>query len=212
MPSFCPKCHRVLEQDEVCCAQVRYTWRCLKCHKLTTGFVMPYGKCYLCGGELEGMGDREIGDPLGHEALRTAMQFELNAYYFYRLAWKRTQNPQHRVIFEYMYQNELDHLRELEEKYHAHLGEGVLEMQPELEELLADEIFKGIDYSEHRSAEQLYRQAIQMEQRTRDFFVEAARTADGFEKELYQELSAEEEEHIAMLETEMKQFLPGVQP
>jgi len=170
---------------------------------------MPYGKCYLCGGELEGITDRDIGDPLGYEALRMAMQFELNAYYFYRLAWERTRNPQHKVILEYMYQNELDHLRELEEKYHAHLGDEVFAMQPELEELLADEIFQGIDFNEQRSAEQLYRQAIQMERRTRDHYQEAARTAGGFEKELYQELAAEEEEHIAMLETEMKQFLSG---
>jgi hypothetical protein len=41
-----------LDQDEICCAQVRYTWKCKQCHKLTTGFAMPYGKCFLCGGDL----------------------------------------------------------------------------------------------------------------------------------------------------------------
>jgi len=53
MPSNCPKCRRILEEDEICCAQVRYTWKCRKCHKLSTGFAVPYGKCFLCGGELE---------------------------------------------------------------------------------------------------------------------------------------------------------------
>jgi hypothetical protein len=53
MPSSCPKCRRVIEEDEICCAQVRYTWRCKSCFKLTSGFAVPYGKCFLCGGELE---------------------------------------------------------------------------------------------------------------------------------------------------------------
>ena len=53
MPSTCPKCRAVLEEDEICCAQVRYTWRCKSCFKLTSGLAMQYGKCFLCGGELE---------------------------------------------------------------------------------------------------------------------------------------------------------------
>src|ERR1017187_1794616 len=53
MPSTCPKCHAVIEEDEICCAQVRYTWRCKSCFKLTSGLAMPYGKCFLCGGDLE---------------------------------------------------------------------------------------------------------------------------------------------------------------
>ena len=62
MPSSCPKCHAVLEQDEICCAQVRYTWKCKSCHKLTSGFALPYGKCFLCGGDLEVVEGRELGD------------------------------------------------------------------------------------------------------------------------------------------------------
>ncbi len=50
MPSTCPKCRAVLEEDEICCAQVRYTWRCKSCFKLTSGLAIPYGKCFLCGG------------------------------------------------------------------------------------------------------------------------------------------------------------------
>jgi glutamate synthase (NADPH/NADH) small chain len=207
MPSTCPKCHQVLENDEVCCAQVLYAWRCLKCHKLTTGFVMPYGKCHLCGGELEEVSGRNLGDALKHPALREAMQFELNAYHFYRLAWERTTNAQHKVILEYMFQNEKDHIHELEEKYHAHLDREVLDLAPSVDALLADHIFAGIDFSDGRSAQQLYQQAIEMEHRTYEHFRQAAENSrPGFEKELYQELAAEEQEHIAMLETEMRQF------
>ena len=64
MPSTCPKCHHVLEQDEICCAQVRYTWKCRACHKLTTGFALPYGKCFMCGGDLEVVEGRDLGDSM----------------------------------------------------------------------------------------------------------------------------------------------------
>jgi rubrerythrin len=207
MPSSCPKCHRVLDQDEICCAQVRYTWRCKQCHKLTTGFALPYGSCFLCGGDLEQIADRDLGDAMHHESIRQAVQFELNSYHFYRLALDRTKNPQHRLILEQLYENELDHLHELETKYHAHLDRDVLNLTPAFDELLADRLFAGIDFDDRAGALDLYRIAIEMERRTRDYFQRQAETAaEGFEKDLYEELAAEEEEHIAMLETEMAQF------
>src|ERR1019366_3665609 len=70
MPSSCPKCHGVLEEDEICCAQVRYTWRCKSCFKLTTGFAIPYGKCFMCGGELEVIPCRDLGDSMRFRAIR----------------------------------------------------------------------------------------------------------------------------------------------
>ena len=78
MPSSCPKCRRVLEEDEICCAQVRYTWRCKSCFKLTTGFAIPYGRCFLCGGELEVIPGRDLGDSMRFRAIRDAVQFELD--------------------------------------------------------------------------------------------------------------------------------------
>ena len=207
MPSFCPKCRSVLEQDEICCAQVRYTWRCRSCHKLSTGFALPYGRCFLCAGELEEVRDRSLGDPLRHDAIRQAVQFELNSYHFYRMALDRTSNPQHRLILEQLFEHELDHLHELEAKYHAHLDRDAIDLAPAFEEFLADRLFAGIDFDDRAGALPLYRQAIEMERRTRDHFRDyAAKVQDSFEKELYLELAAEEEEHIAMLETEMAQF------
>ena len=45
-----------------------------------------------------------------------------------------------------------------------------------------------------------------MERRTRDHFrILATNLVEGLEKELCLELASEEEEHIAMLETEMEQ-------
>ncbi len=101
MPSFCPKCHAVLEEDEICCAQVRYTWKCKSCHKLTSGLALPYGKCFLCGGDLEVVEGRELGDPMRFQAVRDAVQFELNSFHFYKLAREKAM-ARHRWLHRYV--------------------------------------------------------------------------------------------------------------
>ena len=201
MPSFCPKCHEILEEDEVCCAQVRSTWRCRSCHKLTSGFALPYGKCFLCGGELEMVENRDLGDPMRLEAIREAVQLELNAFHFYKLARERATNPQVRQVLEQLYEGELDHLHELEAKYHAHLDPAVIDLSENEEKLLSEWLFRDVRLGDDTSIEGLYHAAIAMEKRTRDHFQKLAGEASGLEKELYLEFAAEEEEHIAMLET-----------
>jgi rubrerythrin len=201
MPSFCPKCHEILEHDEVCCAQVRYTWRCQSCHKLTTGFAIPYGKCFLCGGELQVVPNRDLGDPMRLNAVREAIQLELNSFHFYKLARDRASNPQVRQVLEQLYESELDHLHELETKYHAHLDPAVINLNSSAEKLLAEWLFRDIRLGDDTSIAGLYQAAIAMERRTRDHFRSLAEQAKGVERELYQEFAAEEEEHIAMLES-----------
>ena len=204
MPSSCPKCHAILDQDEVCCAQVRYTWRCRSCHKLTTGFALPYGKCFLCGGELEILDPRDLGDPMRLSAVREAVQLELNSFHFYKLARDRATNPQVRQVLEQLYEGELDHLHELEAKYHAHLDPAVIDLSADAERLLAEWLFRDIKLGDDTSITGLYQAAIAMERRTRDHFQNLAAQAEGIEKDLYLEFAAEEEEHIAMLETALE--------
>jgi rubrerythrin len=207
MPSSCPKCHRVLEEDEICCAQVRYTWKCTACHKLSSGFAIPYGKCHLCGGKLSVVESRELGDPMRLRAIRDAVQFELNSFYFYKLARERASLPEHRLLFEHLYEAELDHLHELEEKYHAHLDRETLDLTPAAEKLLAESLFQDLSLPGTATLTGLYQAAIEMERRTRDHFrTFAAQLPDGLEKDLCLELASEEDEHIAMLETEMDQL------
>ena len=112
MPSTCPKCRAVLEEDEICCAQVRYTWRCKSCFKLTSGLAVPYGKCFLCGGELEIIKDRDLGDSMQFRAIRDAVQFELNSFHFYKLARDKAATPEQLAVLERLYEAELDHLHE----------------------------------------------------------------------------------------------------
>jgi len=207
MPSTCPKCRSVVEDDEICCAQVRYTWRCKSCFKLTSGLAVPYGKCFLCGGDLEIIRDRDLGDSMRFQAIRDAVQFELNSFHFYKLARDRARTPEQRAVLERLYEAELDHLHELEEKYHAHLDREVVELSADENTLLSNWLFKGIRISEDAAVRDLYQIALEMEQRTRDHFRGLARSLPaGLEKELCEELAAEEEEHVALLAGEIEQL------
>src|ERR1051325_4398408 len=192
MPSSCPKCRRILEEDEICCAQVRYTWRCQSCFKLTSGFAVPYGKCFLCGGDLEVIPNRDLGDSMRFRAIRDAVQFELNSFHFYKLARDEAGSAEQRAVLERLYEAELDHLHELEEKYHAHLDRSVVELSADESKLLENWLFKGIRVSEDAGLRDLYQIALEMEQRTRDHFRGLARSLPaGLEKELCEELAAE---------------------
>ncbi len=207
MPSSCPKCRRVVEEDEICCAQVRYSWRCKSCFKLTSGFAIPYGKCFLCGGELEVIPGRDLGDSMRFQAIRDAVQFELDSYHFYKLARKRATTPEQRAVLERLYEAELDHLHELEEKYHAHLDREVVELSLDEQKLLSNWLFRGIRLSEESAVQDMYQVALEMERRTRDHFRKLANDLPaGLEKDLCLELAAEEEEHVALLETELEQI------
>jgi rubrerythrin len=205
MPSSCPKCHQVLDQDEICCSQVRYNWKCRSCHKLTTGFALPYGKCFMCGGDLEVVGDRDLGDSMRIPAIREAVQLELDSFHFYKLARDRAADPLRRKVLEWLYEAELDHLHELEEKYHVHLDRAVIDLTPDAEKLLSEWLFRDLPLE--GGLRELYNAALEMERRARDHFRDcAAALPDGLEQELCLELASEEEEHIAMLETEIEQL------
>jgi rubrerythrin len=148
--------------------------------------------------------DRHLGDPMRLQAVREAIQLELNSFHFYKLARERASNPQVREVLEHLYEHELDHLHELEAKYHAHLDPSVIDLSKDDEKLLSQWLFKDIRLGDDTSIAGLYHAAISMEKRTRDHFRKLAAEASGVEKELYLEFAAEEEEHIAMLESALE--------
>jgi len=209
MPSTCPKCRSVVAEDIVCCADLVKTWKCTRCHKVSTGFAVPYGRCFLCGGEVQVVPGHEFDDPMRVQPIRDAVQFELNSYHFYRLALTRTQDRVLRAVLEQLYQHEVDHLHTLQERYHTHLSDDVLTLRPDAEALLADELFRGVELDDPRGGPLgLYDKAIAMEKRTRDHFGKlVAELPEGPEKDVCRELAAEEEEHVALLETEREQFV-----
>jgi rubrerythrin len=208
MASTCPKCHQVIEDDSVCCADIKYTWKCRKCGKLSTGFVVPYGRCFLCGGENEviegysGAGAEQVA------IVKEAVQFEVDMFQFYRLALQQTSNTQLRAVMEELYHKEEDHLAELEEKYHLHFGDAMRHLPERAEQLLSRWIFRGVDFGDpQKHVLEVYDEAIALERRTRDHFqARADALPEGPQKEIYRELAAEEEEHVSILETEREQF------
>lgn len=208
MGSTCPKCHQVLEDDSVCCAEVRYTWKCKSCGKLSTGFAVPYGRCFLCGGENEVVEGYRGADPEEVAIVREAVQYELDMYQFYRLGMQRTSDPVLHDVLEEMYHKEEDHLEELEGKYHVHLDPQLMQLPDKVEQLVSKWIFEGIDFDNREGhVLDVYDKAIAMERRTRDYFkARSDAMSPGPQKEIYRELAAEEEEHVSILETEREQF------
>ena len=208
MASRCPKCHQVLDEDAICCATLTHTWKCRACGKLSSGFVVPYGRCFLCGGEnrvVESYANAdEATKRIVEEALREAVQFELDMYHFYRLAHARVRDETLRAVLEDLCDKEAEHLEELEQKYHVHFDDGIKTSNPSADEIMAGALFEGIDFDDvTKQVPAVYERAIALEQRTRDRFIARARDLpEGPEKELFRELAAEEVEHVALLEGE----------
>jgi len=208
MASKCPKCHAVLDDDVICCADAKYTWKCASCGKLSTGFVVPYGRCFLCGGKTAVVEDYKADNPAKVAVVQEAMQYELDMYHFYRLAMQQTRNEELRGVLEEFYRKEEDHLEELEQKYHVHLDPELRMPAGEADGVMSQWIFQGIDLGDAgEHVLQVYDKAIEMERRTRDHFkARADALPAGPDKEIYRELAAEEEDHVAILETEREQF------
>ncbi len=208
MASTCPKCHQIIEDDDVCCAEVKYTWRCKACGKLSTGFVVPFGRCFLCGGENEVIEGYRGARPGQVAIVREAVQYEIDMYQFYRIAKQKTSNRELGGVLEELYHKEEDHLEELESKYHVHLEPELRKLPDQAEKLLSQWIFRGIDFSDAgQHVLKVYDAAIAMERRTRDHFqARADESAPGPQRDIYRELAAEEEDHVSILETEREQF------
>jgi rubrerythrin len=209
MGSTCPKCHQVIESDSVCCADVQFTWKCKSCGKLSTGFVIPFGRCYLCGGENEVTNGYTGEQPDLVAIVQDAVRYEVDMYHFYRLAVERTSDKVLRAVLEELYHKEEDHLAELEQHYHLHLDPDLLKPPEQKQRIFADWIFQGVDF---KNAEghipQVYDKAIALERMVRDIFLaHAAALPPGPQKEVYRELAAEEADHVSTLETEREQFL-----
>ena len=209
MASMCPKCHQLIDEESICCADVKYAWKCKSCGKLSTGFVIPYGRCFLCGGENEITKGYSGMQPELVAIASEAVRYEVDMYYFYRLSMNRTSDPTLRAVLKELYHKEEDHLELLEEKYHLHLDPDIRNLPEKREQIVSSWIFQGIDFA---NAEghilQVYSKAIAMERRTCDRFrALAASLPAGSQRELYRELAAEEEDHVTMLETEREQFI-----
>jgi glutamate synthase (NADPH) small chain len=214
MASICPKCRQVIDSDSICCADVKHTWKCKSCGKLSTGFVVPFGRCFLCGGENELLEGYAGVSADSVAIVQEAVQFEVDMYHFYRIAAQKTKDEVLRSVLEDLFHKEEDHLKELEQKYHLHFGHDLRHLPENDEKIVFGFIFHGIDF---KTAEghilKVYNKAIAMERRTRNrFLTHANALPPGPQKELYRELAAEENDHVQILETEREQFLKTQDP
>jgi len=200
MPSTCPKCHQTIDEDYVCCADVTYTWKCAQCRKLSKGFVIPFGRCEMCGGTLEIVEDYAFDQPARLKPIRQALQAEMNAYTFYAMAAKEATDPDVRALFASLSEMEREHLESLAQKYHAHLEvDPNLTPHPKIRQIVLEGI-EAVPAQDRLVA--LYERAIEMERRARAFFLtQVEALEEGVEREIYRELAAEEDEHIALLES-----------
>ena len=204
MSSRCPSCHRVLEEDAVCCAEVRHTWRCTRCSKLSQGFVVPYGKCYLCGGNIEVVEHYDVGDPARIFSIQAAVQIEVDTYYFYKLALPRMQDREGAEVLEELLEREQEHLKDLESNYHVKLDPKVLDPSEPAVRAIESELFSDLQLDASDTAQKIYEKAMELEARAARFYADRAKQLpEGTEKRICLELLAEEEEHIALLETEL---------
>jgi rubrerythrin len=205
--SICPRCKRPLEDEEpyICCAGVELRWRCTSCHKVAEGFAFPYGLCPYCKGKLELLDRGAIEGDEAMEAIRKAFEIELGGRAFYQRASRDSKDEQLRDLFSRFAAMEDEHMQTLSKRYHADLPKPSEDFQID-----RAAIFAGVDRRPEDPAN-LFRIAIAFEQRAVDFFTGEGdkAPAGSVERDLYQELAAEEREHVQMLTTEFRRWQAG---
>ena len=204
---LCPKCRRPLDDAEegvyICCAGASLQWRCTHCAKVSAGFAFPYGRCPLCGGMLEPLEAGQDEDA-AREIVRIAFEIELGGRAFYQRAAAEAADPRLRELFGRFALMEGAHMEALSRRYHVDAPAPSPAFRVE-----SAAIFAGVE-NRPQDPDNLFRIAIAFEQRAAKFFAARAARADAAaERQLYQELAAEELEHAATLIAEHARWRTG---
>ncbi len=102
---------------------------------------------------------------------------------------------------------EVWHLRALEDKYHLHLDKQAMDPPEDLKKAMEGELFDGLDLDSGDTVRTLYEKALELERRSYQLFKDRAeRLPKGAEQTICEELAAEEAEHIAILESQIKRL------
>ncbi|MBK6472455.1 MAG: NADPH-dependent glutamate synthase [Betaproteobacteria bacterium] len=186
-------------------AATRVQWRCAGCGKVSEGFAYPYGMCPYCGGRLEVLGDRRAELARAVDVVRKAFEIELGGQAFYRRAALETEDPELKTLFGNFAAMEQEHMETLCRRYHLDVPVPGDDFKIERAALYA-----GIENHPEDPAN-LFRIAIAFEERAVTFFAgEGAQfPEDSVERGLYNELAAEEREHVALLTTEYRRWQAG---
>jgi len=203
----CPRCRRPVEEGEdyLCCGGQELRWRCQACGKVSEGFAFPYGMCPACGGKLS---LAEATAPEGFaslEAIRRAFEIELGGMAFYAQAAREAGEPDMQELFHRFREMEKEHMATLSRRYHVEVPAPGAAFPID-----RAAVYAGIS-SRPGDADDLFRLATAFEERAAAFFQErmAKAPAGSPERALYQELAAEEREHVSLLSTEHERWKRG---
>ncbi|MBI5067524.1 MAG: NADPH-dependent glutamate synthase [Deltaproteobacteria bacterium] len=204
---LCPKCRQPLDGDEeyLCCASAKLQWHCQDCGKVSEGFAFPYGMCPACGGKLAVRDPLQVDQAAALEAIRIAFEIELGGQAFYRRAAAESKDPILKELFQKFVGMEEEHMATLSARYHA-----VVPKPAEDFKIDRAAVYAGIP-NRPEDPGNLFRIAIAFEQRAVQFFTERSGKvpAGSVEHQLYKELAAEEQEHVALLTTEFERWKQG---
>ncbi len=204
---LCPKCRQPLEGDEeyLCCATARLQWHCKDCGKVSEGFAFPYGMCPACGGKLAVRDPLQVEEAAALEAIRIAFEIELGGQAFYRRAAAESKDPILKELFQKFVGMEEEHMATLSARYHAQVPKPADDFKID-----RAAVYAGIP-NRPEDPGNLFRIAIAFEQRAVQFFSERSGkvAAGSVEHQLYKELAAEEQEHVALLTTEFERWKQG---
>ncbi|MFL5286500.1 MAG: hypothetical protein ACJ8AW_37375 [Rhodopila sp.] len=172
---------------------------------MSEGFAFPYGMCPHCGGKLQALERPEVSGAAGLAAIRSAFEIELGGRTFYTRAAKEASDPTLQQLFLSFAAMEEEHMTTLAHRYHVALPEA-----SEGFHIGTAAIMVGVE-GKIDDPETLFQAAIEFERRAAAFFkTRVHETPDGsIERQLYRELAAEEDEHVALLQTEFAQWLKG---
>jgi glutamate synthase (NADPH) small chain len=173
---------------------------------VSEGFAFPYGLCPACGsGPLEVVKDRVIEGSAALTAVRIAFEIELGGMAFYRRAVTETSDPLLRELFSKFARMEEEHMQTLSRRYHVEPPSPQADFRID-----RAAVYAGIDHRPEDPAN-LFRIAIAFEERAVKFFAEARAGAEEHSpaRQLYDELGAEELEHVALLTTEFARYRQG---
>ena len=133
------------------------------------------------------------------EALRIAIQAEMDTYRYYREAIKIFTDQEAKKLLAALAEEEKKHRKKLEEKYARLSGKRLLYLNLPKKRRIS----KPLDPS--ASVLDILRVAIETEKESLDFYQRAAeRTLDARGKKMLQELAEEERQHVEMLEAEYR--------
>jgi len=151
------------------------------------------------------LGDRRAELAQAVDVVRKAFEIELGGQAFYRRAAMEAEDPVLKTLFGNFADMEKEHMETLCRRYH-------LEVPAPSEEFRIERaaLYAGIENHPEDPAN-LFRIAIAFEKRAVDFFTnEGALAPDGsVERGLYNELAAEEREHVELLTTEYRRWQAG---